>query len=94
MRGLKFKFHYWFDNLMSKGLIALIGLLTLASIIFVSVVSLVVVAFKLFPPGRNLSFLEVMWGGLLRTLDPGTMGQDDGIGFRFAMLVVTLSGVF
>lgn len=94
MKGLKSKFHYWFDNLMSKGLVALIGLLTLASSVFVAVVSLVVVAFKLFPPGRDLSFLEVLWGGLLRTLDPGTMGQDDGTGFRFAMLVVTLSGVF
>lgn len=92
-RDFKSKFLYWFDNLMAKGLVALIGLLALASLIFVAIVSLLVVGLKLFPPGRELSFLEVFWGGLLRTLDPGTMGQDDGVGFRFAMLVITLSGV-
>lgn len=92
-RDLKSKFLYRFDNLMARGLVALIGLLALASLVFVGVVSTLVVSFKLFPPGRELSFLEVFWGGLLRTLDPGTMGQDDGPGYRFAMLVITLSGV-
>ena len=89
----KSQFFYRFDNLMSRGLIALIGLLALASLVFVGVISALVVCFKLFPPGRELSFLEVFWGSLLRTLDPGTMGQDDGAGFRLAMLVITLSGV-
>ncbi len=84
---------YKFDNLMAKGVISLIGLLGLASLLFIGLVAAVVSIFKLYPPSGPLNFLEVYWAALLRTLDPGTMGQDDGFGFRFAMLVVTLSGV-
>ena len=84
---------YRFDNIMAKGLVALIGLLALISLIFVSIIALVVVAFGLFPPNEELDFLEVVWLSVLRTLDPGTMGQDAGLGFRTAMFIVTLSGV-
>lgn len=84
---------YGFDNLMSKGLIALIGLLGLVSLIFIALISGIVAIFGLYPPDGPLGFFEVFWGSLLRTLDPGTMGQDDGFGFRAAMLAVTLSGV-
>ena len=31
---------------------------------------------------------------MLRTLDPGTMGGDERAPFLFAMLVVTLGGIF
>ena len=87
------KLAYRFDNIMSKGIIALIGLLGLASLVFIAAVSAVVSIFSLYPPEGPLGFFEVFWASLLRTLDPGTMGQDDGFGFRAAMLVVTLSGV-
>lgn len=89
----KAKFAYWFDNVMARGVISLIGLLGLTSLLFIGIVAAVVSTFKLYPPSGPLNFLEVYWAALLRTLDPGTMGQDDGFGFRFAMLVVTLSGV-
>lgn len=84
---------YRFDNVMSKGLVALIGLLGLASLLFIGLVSATVSIFNLYPPEGPLGFFEVYWAALLRTLDPGTMGQDDGFGFRAAMLIVTLSGV-
>jgi voltage-gated potassium channel Kch len=87
------KLAYRFDNIMAKGIVALIGLLGLASLLFIGVVSAVVSIFGLYPPEGPLGFFEVFWASLLRTLDPGTMGQDDGFGFRAAMLVVTLSGV-
>lgn len=78
---------------MSKGLISLIGLLGLASLIFISIIALVVVIFGLFPEEKELDYPEAFWASLLRTLDPGTMGQDSGLGFRFAMLIVTLGGI-
>ena len=84
---------YRFDNIMSKGVVALIGLLGLVTLIFVSLVALVVVIFGLFPPNEEFEFLEVVWLSVLRALDPGTMGQDTGLGFRAAMFIVTLSGV-
>lgn len=84
---------YRFDNVMSRGVISLIGLLGLISLVFVSGIAVIVVLFGLFPPGEDLDFLEVVWLSILRTLDPGTMGQDAGFGFRSAMFVVTLTGV-
>lgn len=84
---------YWFDGMMSRGLAALIGLLAIATAIFIAIVSLVVVAVKAFPPDSELGFGEAAWGSLMRTLDSGTMGGDEGAGFRVAMLVVTIGGV-
>ncbi|NTW40125.1 MAG: potassium transporter TrkA [Cellulomonadaceae bacterium] len=88
------RFRYWFDNVMARGTVALMGLLAVASLAFIALVALVVVVLGLFPEGSsNLSFFEVLWGNLMRTLDSGTMGGDAGWGFRTAMLVVTISGV-
>ena len=39
-------------------------------------------------------FIEGVWASLLRTLDPGTMGDDEGWPFRIVALIVTLGGVF
>ena len=87
------KAKYKFDNTMAKGLLPLVILLSVSTVAFIVVVSFVVTAFKLFPKENELSFIEVLWGSLLRTLDPGTMGQDTGAGFRLAMLAVTLFGI-
>lgn len=90
------RFRYWFDGMMSRGLVALVGLLALASLGFIAVVSLVVAyaGTYFYPPGEeHYSFGEAMWNSLMRTLDSGTMGGDQGTGYRAAMLVVTIGGV-
>ncbi|HEY3339522.1 MAG TPA: hypothetical protein VGK18_13545 [Propionicimonas sp.] len=79
---------------MSRGTIALMGLLGLATIVLVLVVTLLVWVFRAFPDGaEDADFIDVLWGGLLRTLDPGTMGGDSGWGFRLLMLVITIGGL-
>ena len=87
------KAKYAFDNTMSKGLLPLIALLSLGTAIFILLISVVVSFLKLFPEDQELGLGEVIWASLLRTLDPGTMGQDSGTGFRAAMLAVTLFGI-
>jgi voltage-gated potassium channel Kch len=89
------RFRYWFDGYMSKGTIALVGLLALATFVFVLVIGAIVSAVPvLFPADDdNFSFGEALWASLMRTLDPGTMGGDVGPGFRAAMLIVTLGGL-
>lgn len=76
---------------------ALMGLLALASLTFIALVSMVVLIFGLFPKPdgqtRRIGFWEALWSSLLRTLDPGTMGADEGRGFRIAMLIVTIGGI-
>ncbi|HEY3406989.1 MAG TPA: hypothetical protein VGK53_02325 [Propionicimonas sp.] len=88
------RFRYWFDNWMSRGTIALMGLLGLATVVLVLVVTLLVFLFGAFPDGATEGdWLDLLWGGLLRTLDPGTMGGDTGWGFRLLMLVITIGGL-
>lgn len=89
---LKDRARYLFDNMMSKGPVA--GWLFIASAILIALVSLIVVLFGVAPDGKG-TFLEVAWASLMRTLDAGTMGGDEGHwSFLLAMLVVTFGGIF
>jgi len=67
--------------------------LLVITFVFILVISTIVAVFDLNPENRSLTFGEILWGSFLRTLDPGTMGSDSGIGFRVSMLIVTLFGV-
>jgi voltage-gated potassium channel Kch len=90
--SFKQKFQYWFDNMMSRGIAAQIGLLAVFSLAIILVVSLFVKVIGLAP---ERGFLEVAWISLMRTLDAGTMGGDTGPWpYLLSMLVVTLGGVF
>jgi voltage-gated potassium channel Kch len=84
---------YIFDNVMSRGTPAMIGVLFTLSAIIVIVVSLIVITTGIGPEGSG--FIDIAWMGLMRTLDAGTMGGDQGSWpFLLSMLTVTLGGVF
>lgn len=84
---------YEFDNMMAKGPAALIGWLALFSATTIFLIALIVRIFGLDPEGRGV--MQLAWAGLMRTLDSGTMGGDTGSWpFLFAMLVMTLVGIF
>jgi voltage-gated potassium channel Kch len=90
--SFKQKFQYWFDNMMSRGIAAQIGLLAVFSLAIIFAVTLFV---KLIGAAPERGFLELAWIGLMRTLDAGTMGGDTGPWtYLLSMLVVTLGGVF
>lgn len=89
------KFRYKFDNLMSKGTIALIGTLGLLSVMLVVTAGIILTISGFSQEdAESLGFIEAAWESLMRTLDPGTMGGDTGWGFRIVMLCVTLGGIF
>lgn len=92
---LRIRLHYIFDNIMSGGVIAVIGWLALISFAFI-ILAASIIAFTgvTQDEGRRYGFLEAAWLSLLRTLDPGTMGGDTGWEFRIIMLLVTLGGIF
>ena len=88
------RLRYAFDNLMSRGTIAIMGLLGLATVGFVLAMALIVVILGAYPGDDDVGdFWDIVWGNLMRTLDPGTMGGDLGWGFRALMLVVTIGGL-
>lgn len=90
------RFRYQFDNLMSRGTPALIGMLFVLSLIIVFIAGAVISATGFVQEGETgrLSFAEAAWESLMRTLDSGTMGGDTGTGYRLVMLFVTLGGIF
>ena len=91
------RFRYWFDNVMARGAGALIGLLALATLVFIVLVAIVVEVFGIFPTPDDvatpLDFPEVLWGNLMRAMDAGTVAGDVGWPFRALMLLVTLFGI-
>lgn len=92
----KEKLSYQFDNFMSKGTIALIGGLGLLSVVLIFFMAAIITATGIRPSGAEdgLNFAEAVWQNLMRTLDAGTMGGDEGWAFRMVMFLVTLGGVF
>ena len=89
------KLRYRFDNLMSKGPIAMISLLAILSTLVVAVAGAVLWLFHISPEGEEpMNFVEGAWQSLMRTLDSGTMGGDAGWGFRIVAFLVTLGGIF
>ncbi len=93
--SVKQYFSYHFDNLMSKGPVAMISLLGLLSLMVVLIAGAVIWGFNIAPEGEEpLGFFEGAWQSLMRTLDSGTMGGDMGWYFRFVAFFVTLGGIF
>ncbi|MEK7784868.1 MAG: potassium transporter TrkA [Chloroflexota bacterium] len=85
------RLRYQFDNFMSKGTIALIVGLGVASFAIIFLISFIVWVTH----AADFSFGELMWMALLRTLDSGTMGGDSGTPqFLGGMLAVTFGGIF
>ncbi len=75
------RLRYRFDGLMARGPIALIGLLFAVSVVFIGVMAGIVKVCGLAPvdeEGHGAGFMKVFWMGLMRTLDAGTMGGDQG----------------
>ncbi len=92
--SFKQRFQYFFDNLMSAGTPAMIGMLGLLSLAVVVIAGLIISVFQISQDGTPIDFAEASWEALMRTLDSGTMGGDVGLGFRLVMLMVTLGGIF
>jgi len=90
--GFLEKLKYKFDNLMSKGTGVLLLSLACATAVMILAVSLIVWMTR---TGPTNSFSELMWMGLMRAIDPGTVTGDSGsIGYVFLMFVTTLGGIF
>ena len=90
--GIRERLSYRFDRFMERGTVALIaGLFGISVLIIAGIV--LVLALVGGTDGRDIPTL--LWMSMLRTLDPGTMGGDEGsVGFVFGMLAVTFGGIF
>jgi voltage-gated potassium channel Kch len=93
--GWRERLRYAFDRSMAAGTIALVGWLGLVSVLIVLVAAMLVAFARIAPAGSPpMGFLESVWVTLMRALDPGNVGGDQGWSFRLVELVVTLAGIF
>jgi len=95
---LREKVRYHFENTMSGGPIAVIQWLAIVSVVSVLVLVAIMVILGISgstkPDAEPLSFIEGTWKSLMATLDPGTMGGDEGWDFRIVRFIATLIGIF
>lgn len=96
--SLRERLSYAFDSSLSRGPAMLIVWLGVVSVVMIVVLSGIVWLAGWVPvdPGASpASFLDVAWMSLMRTLDAGTMGGDQGSwSFLLSMLAVTFGGIF
>jgi ion channel POLLUX/CASTOR len=90
------RLRYRFDNTISRGTVALIGWLFLVLLALVLVSTVLVYATGIAPEigGHRPGFFETLWLDLMRTIDPGNIGGDDGSwAYLLSMLTVTAGGI-
>ena len=90
--GRRARFGYWFDNHLASGTRTLINLLGVGTIALVALAAIVIRVGRRTTSDTS-SLLEGFWSSLLRSLDPGTMGSDNGWPYRVVSLSVTIGGI-
>ncbi len=92
------KFRYHFENTMSSGPIGVIQWLAIVSIVSVLVLGVMILVLGITSStavdAEPLGFIEGTWKALMATLDPGTMGGDEGWPYRIIRFIATLCGIF
>jgi len=82
------RFRYFFDNTLSKGTVALIGLLAVVMCLLIVLISIVIWVTGI---ATESSLVEQIWAYLVRVLG-GT--QELPWSFRLATLIIVLGGIF
>ena len=93
--SLRARLRYKFDTTLAAGTASVILYLALMTLLLIVIAGLVLsVADVATSDGSSKSFGESVWQSLLRSMDPGTMGGDEGWPYRIISLLVTVSGIF
>lgn len=89
--SFKQRIQYHFDNVMSKGTIALIGLLCSVTLLLVCIAGLICLFI-----GVDGGIGETVWLSFMHALDPGTITTDtlENIPYVALQTVVTVCGIF
>jgi len=88
------RFRYRMDNAFSRGPMAIIIWLASMTVAIIVVAAVVLALFRVKINAKGVGFIEAFWQSMLRVIDPGTMGGDNGWGLRITALLVTISGIF
>jgi hypothetical protein len=87
------KIRYHFDNWMARGAVAQMAMLAALSLLMIVGTALVLAVTGLAPDGP--SFPMLVWMSLMRAMDAGAIGGDQGSwSFLFVDLGITMGGIF
>ncbi|MBO2449939.1 potassium transporter TrkA [Actinomadura barringtoniae] len=86
------RIRYRFDNLMARGMPAMIGLLVTVTLLLVAAGG----GLLIYGPhaGRAPTLFQAMWTAFMHALDPGALGNDGPGPSLVIVLLVTLGGLF
>ncbi len=91
-KSFKEKFRYFFDGLMSRGTLSLIGFLAIISLALIIIFTIVFWLINLIP-GQSL--IEIFWINLFKTLQTGTLsGAEPGQLNFFLSFLVSIASIF
>ena len=91
-KTFKEKYRYFFDSLMSRGTLSLIGFLAIVSLALIIVFTIIIWLIDLIP---GQGFIEIFWLNIFKTLATGTISeaQPGQINFILSFLIA-LSSIF
>lgn len=91
-KSLKESFRYWFDNIMSRGTLSLIGFLAVITLAFIVVITVVLWLVNLIP---GTGFIDLFWLNIFKTLNSGTLDNAKSGQLNFIIsLLMTLGSIF
>ena len=86
------KSRYFFDNLMSRGTLSLIGFLAIISLALILIFTIILWLIDLLP-GKG--FIELLWLNIFKTLNTGTLsGAEPGQLDFFLSFLIALASIF
>ena len=88
------RLRYRFDLALASGTRVIVIWLGVFSAAVVLLAAAVLWVARIEINGKETPFLEGVWVSLVRTLDPGTGGADEGAAFRGVSIFVTFAGIF
>ena len=89
--SLKNRFKYWFDNKMSKGSLAFIRILIIASILLAVLIAGLIILFHFNEDGEILS---IFWDSISTIINAWMPSFEDGsLGYVILMSIVAIAGV-
>lgn len=87
----KDKLQYWFDNLMAKGTISMVGILFVITVVVVVLAGILAVLLGCV----DADIFGSIWISLMHAVDAGTLAGDAGsLPFMLLMTLVTVCGLF
>lgn len=91
-KAFKEKSRYFFDNLMSRGTLSLIGFLAIISLALIIIFTIILWLIDLLP-GKG--FIELFWLNIFKTLNTGTLsGAESGQMNFFLSFLIALASIF